>query len=1195
MHIKEVQMENFKSFSRRMFVPLLQGYTAITGPNGTGKSNISDAILFVLGPKSSRAIRAGKLTDLIWNGGKDRKGASSTEVSLVFDNSDRIIPIESDEVKLTRRVILSTSVEGGYNSYFYVNGRKSQLQEFDSLLAHARISAEGYNIVQQGDVQRIISMGAVDRRRLLDNVAGITKFDEDITQAESKRKATEDNLARIQIILDEIKGQLGQLKKDRTGALKYRELKEKLDLAKAQLAYKNKELIEEEISGTRKQLEKYEADKAKLQEQITKLETELQKAVDNLSKVETKMAEHGGEEARQLKEKLDNLRVDKARAADGIETSKDEKLRLKKESAEVKRDCRKIQKELDALAKERKSAASKLSKTDESFKNAEEELKKLDKVASKSDAKVVTIQKDIVTLSKKQSELEERFHDLTLESDRQKEAEDRLESDISQMEESRKACELEVEDADFQIKEVKDSTKDATKGVRKLQEEFYAKRKEEQELTKEASELESAIQSLTREYTKLKAETEAAELVQRGYTRAVSAILDARDTGKIKGVHGTIAELAKVDAKYETAITVAAGARMQAIVVDSDAVAARCIQYLKQGKTGRAIFLPLNKMLSVRPRGKALLAVKESVGFAIDLVKFDEKYKDAYSYVFGDTIVVDSLDQARKLMGGVRLVTLDGDLVEASGAMIGGEAEKTILRFGGPEKGELDAVAEKLRKATEQADRVKEQLQNLRNELMELESKLKDVGAKTQTTDVKIDALGAKKREFASRLKSIDEELKAKRERLEEVKATSKKVGADLARLNKELNEVKKALDEKKRLVVEATPQQISSKMKELMAKRASLQEEFTTLKAKVETLDAQIKVLNERKEELDERLKSLETQMKEHDKRMEDHDTRLGEIAKELRVLEKMETSMGQEMKELQAKRDESYRQKTGLEAEIDKVKHKIETKDDFYLGLQTELKVQEDKLAEASKELETYQVTIEGKLPSIDDLRSTISNSETKMAALGNVNMKALEDYDAQQKRHGELSEELKSLNTQREDLIKLVEELNVKKKDGLARVFSSINENFKRVYEDLSEGGEAELLLENEQEPFQGGLLIRAKPPHKKVLRLEALSGGEKSLVSMAFIFALQEYDPSPFYILDEVDQNLDAVNAEKVAKMLHRNSSRAQTVQVSLRKVTLKEADHIIGVTMQNTGVSEVVMKVNLSDIEDEKPKEAEVPA
>ncbi len=210
LFLKEIQMENFKSFGRKITVPFLQGFTAITGPNGSGKSNIADAILFVLGPKSSKAIRAGKLTDLIWNGGKDKKGADSCQVSLLFDNSDRQIPVEADEVKLTRYVGLSPSVDGGYNSYFYINDRKSSLSEFDSLLAHARISAEGYNLVQQGDVQRIVAMSSIERRRILDNIAGITKFDDDIGQAEGKRKETEENLERIRIILDEIDKQIKQ-------------------------------------------------------------------------------------------------------------------------------------------------------------------------------------------------------------------------------------------------------------------------------------------------------------------------------------------------------------------------------------------------------------------------------------------------------------------------------------------------------------------------------------------------------------------------------------------------------------------------------------------------------------------------------------------------------------------------------------------------------------------------------------------------------------------------------------------------------------------------------------------------------------------------------------------------------------------------------------------------------------------------
>src|SRR5436309_2184640 len=596
-------MENFKSFGRKITVPFLQGFTAITGPNGSGKSNIADAILFVLGPKSSKAIRAGKLTDLIWNGGKDKKGADSCQVSLLFDNSDRQIPVEADEVKLTRYVGLSPSVDGGYNSYFYINDRKSSLSEFDSLLAHARISAEGYNLVQQGDVQKIVSMSSIERRRILDNIAGITKFDDDITQAEGKRRETEENLERIRIILDEIDKQIQQLEADRDGALKYKELNGRMSTAKAQLAYKNRELIE----------------------------------------------------------------------------------------------------------------------------------------------------KQIVALNNEIDQVEERVKGIVLEGDRTKEAMSRLESEITQIEESGKAYQVEYDDADWQLKELRTSTKESGTSLQKLQQEFHEKRAEEAKLAKEQAELQTAILSLTRQYAQLKAEADVAENMKRGYTSAVSAILECRETGSIKGIHGTVAQLAHVESQYETAIVTAAGARMQGIIVDDDSVAAQCIDYLKKRKIGRATFLPLTKMLVGKPRGKAILVAKECLGFAIDLCHFDEKYRDAFFYVFGDTLVVQTLDEARKWMGGVRLVTIEGELIEASGAMIGGDMERSTVKFGPSVASEMEKIAEKLRDAQAHGETVANRLDALRKEILDLEGDIKESGGRSGAVEVKTSTLEAKRKEFAAK------------------------------------------------------------------------------------------------------------------------------------------------------------------------------------------------------------------------------------------------------------------------------------------------------------------------------------------------------------------------------------------------------------------------------------------------------------
>ena len=1193
MFLKEIEMENFKSFAGKVRVPFLTGFTTVTGPNGSGKSNIADAILFVLGPKSAKAIRAKRLTDLIWNGGKDRKASSHCEVSLVFDNSDRAIPIEADEVKLTRYVAVSPAVQDGYNSYFYVNDRKATLDEFDSLLAHARISAEGYNLVQQGDIQRIVQMSDADRRRVLDNIAGITKFDDDIGQADSKRKQTEDNLGRIQIILDEIKKQIHQLSADREGALKYKELSGRLTLAKAQLVYKNREIIEQEINSTKEQLAKYETERAKLQKERSDLQNHLKAAEARLAELEAKIAERGGAEAKQLKEKLDGLRIERARATDGIATSTEEIRRLKTEITDGQKERARVAKEIEAVQRERTSVEGSLGDLTKQLESAERDLRALDESASKTDSKVLVIQKEIIAMTKRVDESEEKTKAVVLEGDRANESLERLRNEVVQLADVLKTYQLELDDAEFQLKELRSGSKAATKNLAKLQEGFYAKRKEEQELSKQQGELQSAILELTRQYAGMKAEADVAENLKRGYSTAVAGILDARDSGKIKGIHGTIAQLGHLESKYETAILVAAGSRMQAIVVDDDAVAAACIDYLKKSRAGRATFLPLNKMLVGRPRGKAILVAKESVGFAIDLIRFDEKYRDAFFYVLGDTIVVETLDQARKYMGGVRLVTLGGELIEASGAMIGGDLEKTPLRFGAPDRREIDTVSEKLRRATEESERVTKRLAELRKEVVALETELKDVGGQTSSVDVKASALETKRREFTTKVNAIREDLEAKQKKLTETEKTAKRVDEDLARFRKDLDSLKAQRETRKGALLEAAPQAVSARMKELMANRTKAGDDVTAARAKLETLDAQTKVQVERRGEFDQRVDGLVAQKGDHEKRVKDFESSLQKLENEIRGLERMEANMSKEMQGLQGDRDAAYKEKTEVEGEIDKLGHKLETKEDFATNLQTELRAQEESLAKAIEELKSLGREIAGKLPPLDELKRTIGDCETQITALGPINMRALDDYDAQEKRFGELTDEFAKLGTQRQELINLVLELTERKKEGLGTVFTAINENFRRVYKEISEGGEAELLLENEKDPFTGGLIIRANPSHKKVLRLEALSGGEKSLVSMAFIFAIQEYDPSPFYLLDEIDQNLDAVNAERVARMIRRNSSTAQFVQISLRKITLKEADHIMGVTMTPAGHSDLVMRVNLSDIEDERATEAVV--
>ncbi len=545
----EIELENFKSFGHHLRLPLLPGYTAITGPNGSGKSNLADAILFVLGPKSSKVIRAGRLTDLIYNGGKDGKPAKHCRVSLVFDNTDRVIPLDEDEVRLTRYVAISEGVKDGYNSYFYVNGRKANLQAFDDLLAHARISAEGYNIVQQGDVAKIVEMSVVERRRVLEAIAGISQFDEDIGKAESKKRGVEEDLERIEIILGEIRRQLNQLEKDRQSALRYRELQEKLEEARGQEAHKEVQVLMQQVASNQKQMSKYRQDRDALREGRAQHKAALEVADEKLREMEAEVAKSGGDEFRGLKDRLDFLRIERARAQDGVERAKEAVKRLRSEGRVVTRELTKISKELAGLESRRGQVQEEGAQVESRVDQLSQEIASLETEASQSDAKIADLQKAIISLDKRIETTEARHKELSLEGEKLEQRLLYLEEQLSHLREEKEAQEFEVKDAEWQLRDAKSDSKSVEKELGELRHRQEELEEERGELIRQSTELEAAVRRLSREYSHLQAEAEAAEKVERGYNRAVSAILEARDTGKMSGIHGTIAELATVKAE----------------------------------------------------------------------------------------------------------------------------------------------------------------------------------------------------------------------------------------------------------------------------------------------------------------------------------------------------------------------------------------------------------------------------------------------------------------------------------------------------------------------------------------------------------------------------------------------------------------------------------------------------------------------
>jgi len=1184
MYLKQIELENFKSFGKKLTVPLLEGYTAVTGPNGSGKSNISDAILFVLGPKSSRAIRAGKLSDLIFNGGNKKQGADHCKASLVFDNTDRMMPINEDVVRLTRVVKLASEGDG-YSSYFYVNDRKSSLSEFDLLLSNARISADGYNFVQQGDVTRVVTMSNLERRRILDDISGISKFDEEIAKAQGERGEADANIDRISIILSELQRQIDQLEQEKEVALTYLRMKETLTTSKAQMAFRQRESAEAEIASTHKQIANLEGEILRLRERKAQIADRVKELDEGMVQVDRELEAKGGKEFRELKEKIDVLKVQVAKSEDRAAVSAQNIAELQAEVESRTAGHGSTVEELHGLVTERDGKAVELERGTKQLTGKKAELAEVQGRISACDAELAGLEKDILGREKDVREREEALNKQAMERDRLEGRRERLSGEVAAYDEDIKTHEFGVTEAEWKIKEIKDKDRGSGKELKALQEEFLRKKGAESKLSRETDELDQAIKGLTREHARLKAEEEAAGDIARGYNRAVRGIIEARDGRVIRGIHGTIAELAEVDPRYQTALNVAAGNRMQAIVVDDDEVAAQCIQHLKRSSLGRATFLPLNKMLDGRPRGKSIMAAKDAVGFAIDLVRFDEKYRSAFWYVLGDTVVVETLDQARKLMGGVRLVTASGELLEASGAMVGGNVEQSGLKFGAAAKGRLEEVSSKLDQAIQAFERAQADLRQVRADMLAVEAKVRELSGSGGAATVTLRALEGQRDELRSKLAAAREEKGRKAAEAAQAEQDIAALAQRMEQASAELEQRRRGRDEARAKLERLAPKEMSARLKALQSDVAELTGRTSELKAAKDTLEATIKLTQKRIDELVDSIKSITEKMARLKKEGEEAAALAARSKTDLLALRKIEDSMGQEMSGLRSKKESLFKEKTSLEGERDRLTGAVETKGEIIVGLNTRIAQGQARIRELDEELKQLNVPVAHPMPSMDALKDIVRQCENAIASMGPVNLKAVEDYGEKKKRHDELDAETERLEAQRRDLLKLESELNEKKKVSLLKVYDAVNANFRRAYADLSQGGEAELILENKEAPFEGGLIIRAKPKQGKVMRLEALSGGEKSLTALAFIFAIQEYQPSPFYLLDEVDMFLDGINADMVAKRVQKSSKTAQFVQISLRKITLTKADHIIGVTKQEGGISHVIMRPNISDVSD----------
>ena len=1179
MHLKQVEMENFKSFGGKVTVPLMEGYTAVTGPNGSGKSNITDAILFVLGPKSPKAVRAGRLTDLIFDGGKSKNKASFMKVSLIFDNTDRIMPWDDDEVRLTRYVKMSDNGQD-YSSYFYINEQKSTLTEFDNLLTKARISAEGYNLVQQGDVTHIVQMGNTQRRGILDSISGIASFDADIDKANAEKSEANANLERINIVVGELTNEVKKLEKDREAAQKYVELKDSLDMAKAQYSHRKLQMSEASHDGIMAQIERYNSNIQKFSEEKAELERLRDAKEDDIRAKGEEIAAKIGPEYRELKDKIDKARVDYATKKDKIETTEADLEEQNTFKAKFEESISENDIQMKALEETKSGIQIKLEAAEaEKKKQSDEEAKIADTIANTGGE-----QKDLQDRLVKIEEDSEKCSASLLTS-QAKYA--KAETASEEAHNSQASLDEKIQSIDFEIKDAKWSL-DQIKGEAGPSLEDYAAKildakKRESELEKQEVELNNVYRNIDEEYKALQAEKKVSDRMNQG-SMAVDAILALRNRGEMPGIHGTIQELATVDPGFETALSVAAGGKMQAVVVDDDQVAADAIAYLKKEKLGRVTFLPLTKMMGGKPRAKAIMSEKDSEGYAINLIDFNQKYYNAFWYVLGDTLVVKDMDTARRIMGGIRIVTKAGELIEASGAMVGGTInQQKMMKFGAASEDKLAELGEKLRKASEALENVRDQLRKVRDEIRAADDEMRKNTSSGLEQREKVAGLKARIGELEKSKKDMQQSLQEARER-------TASADSELADARKEFGELSQRMtsitEERNRIrdrIAEIAPAELQDRIQKVRDALYELNQNISDYKLQIKGAETEISGLGKQNDALKLQLASVEAAIEEDHRIIEESNELVKHAKIELDALHAIEAEMESGLEDLRNQKDELVNQKYELDMQVREKTVAIENTGASIKTAEAQLGLVKQEILQYQEEVNAITFQVAQPIPSEEEIKRIIRSCESSLNQLGNVNLRAIEDYDEKKERLDSLNEQVAQLNKNIAELTALTDSLSAKKKGLFMEAYNAVDENFKKIYAQLSGGGEAYMALEDEEDPFNGGLIINAKPRNGKLLRLEALSGGEKSLTALSFIFAIQEYQPSPFYVLDEVDMFLDSVNSEMVAQRVKESSRKAQFIQVSLRKVALAVADQLIGVTRPPTGISKIIIQPDLAEV------------
>lgn len=1222
VHIKRVELTNFKSFGGTTAVPLLPGFTVVSGPNGSGKSNILDALLFCLGLSTSKGMRAERLPDLVNNKligrqtvetivtvtfdleGEDDLEAEEAEMAAKnghipeagtdfypekdAEEENGQKPADGDSTKIDLSQTISASNEwsvsrklrvtkqGTYTSTYYVNGEPSTLTKLHEELNHRRIYPEGYNVVLQGDVTSIISMKPRERREIIDELAGVAQFDRKISLAKEKLDEVKEQEEKSQIVQKELTKQCDRLSQDSLKAKKYQELRTQLEQKSQWFAILKWQKLQKQEWQLREAIEAGDRSSRDYREQLDTNQTKIQTAKTQLDELNAQVKALGEEELIALQSKLATQEADRRqlqqRQEELLATSEKTKAQIAETEAEIKQH----QENLEVIASQQRAETENVSALEAARNTAREMLnqnrERANAIASNAEAwvqeqtelhrQIETIQKTLNPERTEQARIAEKVLQLESQLAEQKKFLQDLEAEIEAQKEKQKSASASKERATETVESL-------SKALKAAEEELELQKATQTRLLQEQRDRQ-------RKLDKLEAQQQA---IQEASGTYATKVLTASG---IKGICGLVCQLGRVEERYQLALEIAAGGRLGNMVVENDGVGAAGIQLLKQQRAGRMTFLPLNKIRPTRLiQDQTLRVAKGFVDYAVNLIECDGRYRDIFSYVFGNTVVFATLEDARLHLGVYRMVTLEGEILETSGAMTGGSvSRRSTLHFETAGEGdesnearEIEAHQRRLKEIETILERcnleinkrsaeVKERSQ----ELMEAKQYLRETQLKAEQIESELakltkqqeqgrSLLGKNTEEVAkskARLTSLEAEIPAKESQLEQLRQTLAKM--EESQTHSEWQQMRALIrtEEEELEQRETALQQAVQLLRDLENQQQRLQEKLETARRRFSQSQEEDRANGRGMEGLQGKISALEEQV--------------GETRNSLSQIEEKLGTEKQKRDEAESHLRELYLAKQQLEWQLQKLEEgQLERR---------------QQLSELRVQLETQKAELPDPLPEVPEktklgeLEKEVRSLQKELQALEPVNMLALEEYEQTKARLEELSQKLTTLEGERTELLLRIENFTTLRTRSFFEAFNAVNKNFETIFAELSQG-DGFLQLDDPNDPFNSGLQLVAHPKGKPVQRLASMSGGEKSLTALSFIFALQRYRPSPFYAFDEVDMFLDGANVERLAKMIKRQSQQAQFIVVSLRRPMMEASERTIGVTQARGAYTQVL--------------------